>query len=337
MPQLLVTLAKRGTRLPTLPKDSTANNQVGTPDLSSSNVSKSVSINSKLVSDVSTPFNLKYQPFDIIDHTKKTKIQMSEVEYLKDNPEQFDRLAKFVKEKEKPQVLVVSQNNLVDVPSIVSAPVTSHKILRVGYYCHTLFQDTYDWVGKCDLCQQFVGKSKLTAFPLNLVIIEEPFQQWGVDFIGPINPPSNAGHHYVLTAMDYFTKWVEAVFVKHTTSETVCDFIKENIVSRFGVPNKIVAVNATYFSSYEITQFFFEYHITLAHSSDYYPQCNDQAKSSNKSLIAIIENLVHENQHLWHKALINALWVDRITPKRAIGLLHFQLLHGTDADIPITL
>ena len=50
------------------------------------------------------------------------------------------------------------------------------------------------------------------------MIIEEPFQQWGLDFIGPINPKSSVGHTHILTTIEYFNKWVEAILVKATTS-----------------------------------------------------------------------------------------------------------------------
>lgn len=83
----------------------------------------------------------------------------------------------------------------------------------------------------------------------------------------------------------------------------VCGFLKENIIFRFGVPHKIVIDNAVAFSSYEVTQFCFDYGITLSHSSDYYPQRNGQAESSNKNLVTIIRKLVEENQRSWHKAL----------------------------------
>lgn len=138
-----------------------------------------------------------------------------------------------------------------------------------------------------------------------------------------INPSSSAGHSYFLTATDYFTKWVEAIPVKNATSEIVCRFLKENIISRYGVPFKIVTDNAATFSSFEISQFCFEYSILLTHSFDYYPQGNGQVESSNKNLIAIIRKLVEENQRSWHKALFDALWADRITPKRAIGMSPF--------------
>ena len=93
-----------------------------------------------------------------------------------------------------------------------------------------------EWVKKCHSCQYFKGRVQLAMLPLKLVVIEEPFQQWGLDFIGPIHPSSTAGHTHILMATDYFTKWVEAIPVKQRTLEVVCSFIKKNILVRFGVP-----------------------------------------------------------------------------------------------------
>ena len=122
------------------------------------------------------------------------------------------------------------------------------------------------------------------------IVIKEPFQQWGLDFIGPIHPSSTAGHTHILMATNYFTKWVEAIPVKQTTSEVVCSFIKQNILVRFGVPNKIVTDNATDFSSQEISAFCYQYGIILSHSSNYFAQGNDQAESSNKKLCPLCVN-----------------------------------------------
>ncbi|XP_057870679.2 uncharacterized protein LOC131077243 [Cryptomeria japonica] len=177
--------------------------------------------------------------------------------------------------------------------------------------------------------QQFVGKRKLATLALKRVVIDEPFQQWGIDLIGVINP-SSVVHTYVLTVTDYFTEWVDAIPVKHATSEVVCEFPKENIICRFGVPHTIVTGNAAVFSSYKVTQFCFEYGITLAHSSNYFPERNGQLELSNKNLVTIIRTLVEENQRSWHQALYNALWVHRITPKRAIVMSPFQLLYGIE-------
>lgn len=97
-----VTIVKRGTPLPTLPRNIPSNNQVSTPTQPPfvSNVTKT-DVNNLKSHDISLPaLSSTYQPFDIIDHAKKTKIQMSEVEYLQSNPDQFDRLVKFVKDRD---------------------------------------------------------------------------------------------------------------------------------------------------------------------------------------------------------------------------------------------
>ena len=142
----------------------------------------------------------------------------------------------------------------------------------------------------------FSACPQLASLPLRPVIIEGPFKQWGLDFIGPITPTSSAGHQYIITATDYFTKWVEAKATKKTTSEVVCDFIKENILVRFGVPIKLLMDNASYFSSIEITDLCFEYGIIVGHSSDYFPQGNGQAESSSKNLVNIVKKIVSDNQ-----------------------------------------
>ena len=88
------------------------------------------------------------------------------------------------------------------------------------------------------------------------MVIKGAFQKWGLDFIGPIKHASSVGHIYIITTTNYFKKWVEAKETKKTTSKVFCEFIKENIVIRFGVPIKLVMDNVTYFSSDEITIFF---------------------------------------------------------------------------------
>lgn len=79
-------------------------------------------------------------------------------------------------------------------------------------------------------------------------MIDDHFHQCGIDFKGPLNPPSSTGHVYILIAIDYFTKWVEEIPTKKANSQVVCDFLMEFIFVRFRVPQKIVEDNATYFS-----------------------------------------------------------------------------------------
>jgi transposase InsO family protein len=132
--------------------------------------------------------------------------------------------------------------------------------------------------------------------PLIPVKTEAPFQQWGLDFIGEINPHSSAQHIWILTATNYFTKWVEVIPMRKVIYSVVIDFLEENILSRFGYPRKIVTDNAQAFKSMAMVSFFQKYNILLGHSTAYYPHGNGLAKSSNKSLISIIKKVLSENK-----------------------------------------
>jgi hypothetical protein len=96
-----------------------------------------------------------------------------------------------------------------------SAPTTTaHIIMSVGYYWPTIFKDSYSTIRKCISCQKKSRNMKKATMTLQPIIVEEPFTQWGLDVIGPINPKSKKGHSYILTTSDYFTKWKEAVALK---------------------------------------------------------------------------------------------------------------------------
>ncbi|KAH9331585.1 hypothetical protein KI387_003693 [Taxus chinensis] len=95
---------------------------------------------------------------------------------------------------------------------------------------------------------------------------------------------------------------------------------------------KIFVDNATYFSSKELTEFCYGFGISLSQSSDYYPQGNGQAESSNKNIVTIVRKLVDENQRNWHNKLYDALWVDRINPKKAISYRAFNHKQQTGND-----
>ncbi|KAH9294780.1 hypothetical protein KI387_038368, partial [Taxus chinensis] len=69
-------------------------------------------------------------------------------------------------------------------------------------------------------------KKKYAALPLQPIQVNQPFAQWGLDFIGMINPPSSTRHKWVMTATDYFTRWTEAIALKESTELVILDFLE---------------------------------------------------------------------------------------------------------------
>eukprot|EP00253_Pinus_taeda_P031516 PITA_31516 len=98
---------------------------------------------------------------------------------------------------------------------------TVEKILRAGYYWPTIFSDLKKFTTACHKCQLFEGKRQLLPLPLRPITTERPFQQWGLDFIGEINPLSSGQHRWILTATDYFTKWIEAIPCRQANDSTI--------------------------------------------------------------------------------------------------------------------
>jgi hypothetical protein len=100
-------------------------------------------------------------------------------------------------EKEESEKVLVELHS-GDVGGHFGGDTTAHKVLRAGYYWPTLFKDAHTLSRKCIICQKAAGRVKKAAFPLQPVTVDAPFQQWGLDIIGPINPPSSQQHKYIL-------------------------------------------------------------------------------------------------------------------------------------------
>eukprot|EP00253_Pinus_taeda_P013134 PITA_13134 len=239
---------------------------------------------------------------------------------------------------EKPEAQKVLQE-LHDGPAggHFGADTTTHKIIHVGYYWPTLFRDAHEYVRKCLNCQTSSGRQRKLAFPLQPVNIEQPFEQWGLDIIREINPPSSKQHKYILTATDYFTKWVEEIHLKTANSEAIIEFIDQFIITRFGVPTALLFDNASYLSRNAMFDFAIKRGFKLKYSANYYPQGNGLAESTNKNLIKIIKRTIEQNHRNWHKSLVFALWADRITQKASIGTSPFNLMYGKEAILPTNL
>jgi hypothetical protein len=110
-----------------------------------------------------------------------------------------------------------SSNSVIHIGGHFSAKTITLKIIRKGYYCPSIFRNSYVFSRSCEKCQKFAGKERLSSMSLQPVLLEFPFSKWGLDFIGPINPPSLVGQVFILTATYYFTKCVEVVPLKHST------------------------------------------------------------------------------------------------------------------------
>jgi len=101
---------------------------------------------------------------------------------------------------------------------------TGHKVLQIGYYLPIIFKDAKNFVQACDSCQSARCLGQSDEMPLNPQLVIEPFEWWALYFIGPINPSSNQ-KTYILVAIEYVTKWVEAEALPRATEDSVIHFL----------------------------------------------------------------------------------------------------------------
>ncbi|RDY02343.1 hypothetical protein CR513_14206, partial [Mucuna pruriens] len=144
------------------------------------------------------------------------------------------------------------------------------KIARVGYYWPTLKADCMDYVKKCDKCQRFADGHQDPPEQLHVVASPWPFHKWGIDILGPF-PLAPGQVKFLMVAVDYFTKWIEAEPMETITTEKVKRFIWKKIICRFGLPAEIVSDNDTQFASSITTKSCQDLHIRQSFTSVEHP------------------------------------------------------------------
>uniref|UniRef100_A0A2N9H986 Integrase catalytic domain-containing protein n=1 Tax=Fagus sylvatica TaxID=28930 RepID=A0A2N9H986_FAGSY len=119
-------------------------------------------------------------------------------------------------------------------------------LLTLGYYWPTMKKDTAHFVKSYHTCQ--LQTSLIHTHPTSLqnMATPWPFHTWGLDHIGPINPPSDR-YIWILVATEYFSKWVKAIPLRKATGAAMANFIRDHIITRFGIPHKIISDNGTPF------------------------------------------------------------------------------------------
>jgi len=204
----------------------------------------------------------------------------------------------------------------------------------MGYYWHSLFKDAKKYVRAYDSYQRVGQPNHRDEMPLNPQIVLEPFEIWALDFVGPINPPSNQ-KVYIVVRTDYMTKWVEAEALHRATEEEVIDFLFEDIFIRFGVPRELVTDGGPPFTSHGFKSTLKKYHIQHRMTTAYHPQANGQVESTNKVIEAILTKTVKENRKDWSYRLPEALWAYRTTWRNTTGFSPYELVYGKSVVFPV--
>ena len=178
----------------------------------------------------------------------------------------------------------------------------------------------------CDICQKTVKKGLVPKVPLQkMPLIDMPFKRVAIDLIGPISLPSEEGHRYILTLVDYATRYPEAVPLKNIDTETVAEALVD-IFSRLGIPEEILSDLGTQFVSdfmKEVTHL-----LSIKHDHPYHPMCNGMTEKFNGTLKTTLKRLCSEQPRQWHRYINPLLFAYREVAQESTGFSPFELLYG---------
>jgi Integrase zinc binding domain/Integrase core domain len=202
---------------------------------------------------------------------------------------------------------------------------TIHRIAH-NYFWPGMKHDIIKYVSSCETCQKRrKGKIQTVMQPARMVAI--PFYHVGIDVIGPL-PITSQGNRYVILAVDFFSKWVEAKAVDKADAHSVAQFLYDEIICRHGVPKELTSDRGSEFVNNLIHIMVTKFEIKHIRTTAYHPQGNGQTERTNKTMKDILSKLVHELEKPWDYFVSSALFALRTIRQESTRFSPFEILQG---------
>ena len=207
--------------------------------------------------------------------------------------------------------------------------------IQTNFYWSGMQGDIISFCRSCDVCQKTTAKGSVPRVPLgDMPLIDMLFRRVAVDLVGPISPPSEKGHRYILTLVDYATRYPEAVPLKNIETETVVEALLD-MYSRLGVPEEVLSDLGTQFVSKCMEDVSRLLSIKRLTTTPYHPICNGLVERFNGTLKKMLRRLCNEQPRQWHHFVNPLLFAYREAPKEATGFSPFELLYGRTVRGPV--
>ena len=186
----------------------------------------------------------------------------------------------------------------------------------VARYCHS-----------CDVCQKTVNKGTVPKVPLqSVLVVYVPFKRVAVDLIGPKDPPSEPGHRYILTLVDYTTKYPEASPLKRIDAETVA---KALVDIYLGIPEEVVSDQGAQFIFDCMNEVCKLPGVSRSTTTPYHPICCKWPGGEVQWHIEEdAEEILQQTTKQWHRYISALLFAYRKVPQDTTHFAPFELMYG---------
>lgn len=138
-----------------------------------------------------------------------------------------------------------------------------------------------------------------------------------------------------MVGIDYMTKWAEAKALRTITQDDAIKFVRDHIVTRFGIPVTLVSDNGTQFVGRKFTKYLSDLGIKHKKASVCHPQTNGQVEVTNRIIVRGLEKRLQGLKKKWPEELSSVLWSYRTTAKTSTQETPFKLSYGTEALLPV--
>ncbi|XP_039118069.1 uncharacterized protein LOC120253958 [Dioscorea cayenensis subsp. rotundata] len=131
------------------------------------------------------------------------------------------------------------------------------------------------------------------------------FDVWDIDFMGPF--PKFNGNKFILLAIDYASKWVEAQALSTNYTRAMVNFLKR-LFTRFGTPRIIISDGETHFCNTQLEKVLKHYGLHHGLATCYHPQMSGQVEVTNRKLKRILTKSMEQGKRNWSERLDDTLW-----------------------------
>jgi transposase InsO family protein len=203
-------------------------------------------------------------------------------------------------------------------------------------YWPTWKSDAALWLQWCKPCAQYHRGPPPKQAELNPFLASSPFEVLSIDITGP-HPKSKDGNEYILTAVDIFSKWAEAMPIRSHTAVIVARRLVDNIFSRFGVPLRILSDQGPEFESSLIAELCRVYGIEKVRTSSYKPSTNGVCERFHRTLNSMIGKVISETQKDWDRHVSPVMAAYRATVHKSTGYSPNFMIFGRENRAPVDL
>ena len=207
--------------------------------------------------------------------------------------------------------------------------------IQASFYWPNIGQDVARLVRSCDVCQRTVDRGRVKPAPRQpLPIISTPFERVAVDLVGPIEPRASDGSRYILTLVDFATRWPEAVPLRNIEASTVAEAMM-GIFSRVGIPKEILSDRGTQFTSGMMDELLRLLACKGLRTSPYHPACNGLCEKFNGTLKRMLKRMTSEQPKEWPRFISPLLFAYREVPQSSLKFSPFEMLYGRAVRGPL--